>query len=156
MNEIYSVFKGHVQAIRGDRLKKPLDELAGGRVFTGRQALELGLVDRIGTLRDAIHQVAGQANLTDYDVRVIPAPKNFLEQLVEDTSGNKDTGPGIIGLSAPPPLSGGPASLLDLAMPYLQHLDPHRVATVRMALQRLQLLKQEGVILMMPEIALPR
>ena len=59
MNEIYDVFKGHVRAIRGDRLKKPLDELAGGRVFTGRQALELGLVDRIGTLRDAIDHVAG-------------------------------------------------------------------------------------------------
>ncbi|HEX4590619.1 MAG TPA: S49 family peptidase, partial [Gemmataceae bacterium] len=32
MDEIYGVFKGHVTAIRGDRLKKPIDELAGGRV----------------------------------------------------------------------------------------------------------------------------
>jgi protease-4 len=156
MNEIYNVFKGHVRAIRGDRLKKPLDELAGGRVFTGRQALELGLVDRIGTLRDAIHHVAAQANLTDYDVRVVPAPKNFLEQLVEDSSGNKDTGPGIIGPDVPPPFASCTASLLELAMPYLQHLDAHRVAMVRMALQRLQLIQQEGVVLMMPEMAMPR
>ena len=63
MNEIYGVFKGHVTAIRGNRLKKKIDELAGGRVFTGRQALELGLVDKIGTLDDAIRFVAarGQA-----------------------------------------------------------------------------------------------
>src|SRR5262249_621895 len=54
MDNIYDVFKGHVVAIRGKKLKKPIDELAGGRVYTGRQALELGLVDRIGTLRDAI------------------------------------------------------------------------------------------------------
>ncbi len=81
------VFKGHVQAIRGSRLKKPLDELAGGRVFTGKQALDLGLVDKIGGLGDAIAHVAGQAKLTDYEVRIVPAPKNFLEQLIEDASG---------------------------------------------------------------------
>ena len=155
MNEIYDVFKGHVQAIRGDRLKKPLDELAGGRVFTGRQALELGLVDRIGTLRDAIPHVAGQANLTDYDVRVVPAPKNFLEQLVEDTSGTKDTGrPGSdfpSGRSPP-----GTDSLVDLAMPMLRHLDPPRVAAITDALRHLQLLQREGVLLIMPETAIPR
>ena len=54
MDEIYDVFKGHVVAIRGDKLKKDIDELAGGRVFTGQQALELGLVDQIGGLSDAI------------------------------------------------------------------------------------------------------
>ena len=76
MDDVYEVFKGHVQAIRGSRLKKPLDELAGGRVFTGKQALELGLVDRIGGLGDAIAYVAGQAKLTgDYDVRIVPPPR---------------------------------------------------------------------------------
>jgi protease IV len=69
-----------VIAARGSRLKKPLDELAGGRVFTGKQALELGLVDKIGTLLDAIQYVAAQAKLSDYDVRVVPEPKNFIEQ----------------------------------------------------------------------------
>ena len=64
-----------------------MDELAGGRVFTGKQALELGLVDKIGGLGDAIAHVAGQAKLTDYEVRVVPAPKNFLEQLIEEASG---------------------------------------------------------------------
>ena len=51
---------------------------------------------------------------------------------------------------------GGRISLVDLAMPYLQNLDPHRVAAVKLALQRLQLIQQEGVILMMPEIAITR
>ena len=48
MDGIYQVFLGHVRAIRDDRLGKPLAELAGGRVFTGKQALEVGLVDEIG------------------------------------------------------------------------------------------------------------
>ncbi len=155
MNEVYDVFKGHVRSIRGSRLKKPLDELAGGRVFTGRQALDLGLVDKIGGLSDAIAHVAGEAKLTDYDVRIVPAPKNFLEQLIEDASGAKDDAPGIAMPGFPPNRSGA-ASLVDLAMPYLRHLDPRRVAAIQEALQHLQLLQREGVLLMMPETAIPR
>ncbi len=156
MDEVYGVFKGHVQASRGDRLKAPLDELAGGRVFTGKQALERGLVDKIGTLQDAIAHVADLAKLTEHDVRVVPATKNFLEQLIEESSG-KDDSPGLDMAPAPRlPGLGGRISLVDLAMPYLQDLDPHRVAAVKQALQRLQLIQQEGVILMMPEISITR
>jgi protease-4 len=154
MNDIYDVFKSHVRSIRGSRLKKPLDELAGGRVFTGKQALELGLVDKIGGLGDAIAHVAGEAKLTDYDVRVVPAPKNFLEQWLEEMSGAKDDAPGLAlprGLKA-----AGPESLVDLAMPFLRHLDAPRVAAVKDALRNLQLLQKEGVLLVMPETAIPR
>lgn len=146
MDEIYGVFKKHVTTIRGDRLKKPIDELAGGRVYTGRQALELGLVDKIGTLQDAVHHVAAQAKLTNYEVRVVPEPKNILEQVLEDLSGDKDKSDGI-GLS-----TDRPASLVELAMPHLQHLDPNRVRAIRAALQQLQLVQQEGVVLLMPEV----
>ncbi|MGP0068152.1 MAG: signal peptide peptidase SppA [Isosphaeraceae bacterium] len=155
MNDVYEVFKGHVRAIRGTRLKKPLDELAGGRVFTGRQALELGLVDRIGGLGDAIAHVAAVAKLKDFDIRTVPAPKNFLEQLVEDASGAADDSPGI-AVRKTSPIAGGPASLIDLAMPYLRHLDPIRVSAIRDALGHLELLQREGVLLMMPETAIPR
>ncbi len=150
MDEIYGVFKKHVTDIRGDRLKKPIDELAGGRVYTGRQALELGLVDKIGTLQDAIHHVAEKAKLKDYEVRVVPEPKNLLEQLMEELSGDEDKSSGL--------RLGGerPASLVELAMPHLQHLDPERVRVIRSALQRLQLVQQEGVVLIMPEALLVR
>ena len=90
MDDIYGVFKQHVKDIRGNRLKKPIDELAGGRVYTGEQALALGLVDKIGTLEDAIKYVAAEAKLNDYDVRVVPEPKNFIERLIEEASGGKD------------------------------------------------------------------
>jgi protease IV len=153
MEDIYKVFKGHVTAIRGSRLKKPLDELAGGRVFTGKQALEQGLVDKIGGLGDAIAYIAGQAKLTDYEIRMVPPSKNFLEQLIEEASGTGDDTPGIDLRIRP---AAGPVSLVDLAMPYLQHLDPQRVAAVTDALRHLQLLQREGVLLMMPEDAIPR
>jgi protease-4 len=142
MDDIYGVFKGHVVAIRGDRLKKPIDELAGGRVFTGRQSLELGLIDKIGTLQDAIEFAAGKANLKDYEVRTVPEPKNLLQRLMEQTTGDSD----------PDHLLAGPA-LFDMAAPYLKDLDPQRVRTIHRALGQLQLMQKEGAVLIMPPTA---
>jgi protease IV len=144
MDEVYAVFKKHVTSIRGNRLKKPIDELAGGRVYTGKQALDLGLVDRIGTMSDAVSYAAGQAKVKDYEVRVVPEAKNFLEQLKEQFSDEEEDG-GHVNLA-------GRDSLIDLAAPYLQHLDPRRTAAVISVLRRLEILQAEGVALTMPEI----
>ncbi|HEY7157237.1 MAG TPA: signal peptide peptidase SppA [Gemmataceae bacterium] len=156
MDNIYDVFKEHVVAIRGKRLQKPIEELAGGRVYTGRQALKLGLVDKIGTLRDAIDHVAAEAKLKDYEVRIVPEPKNALERLLEEASGEREEKPGLDTAEGRRPLAGRPASLVALAMPYLRDLDPQRVRLIVRALERLQLMQQEGVILMMPELSIGR
>jgi protease-4 len=147
MDEIYGVFKNHVTAIRGSRLKKPIDDLAGGRVYTGKQALELGLVDRLGTLNDAVKYVATEAKVSEYDVRVIPKPKSFLEQLMEDSADNEPR-KGLDVMLGP--------SLLELAQPYLRSLDPSRAGLVRLALGQLELIQSEGVALLMPELGLAR
>jgi protease-4 len=155
MTEVYDVFKGHVKAARGNRLKKPVDELAGGRVYTGRQALDLGLVDQIGTMDDAVRFIAKQAKLETYDVRVVPEPKNFLEQLMAGLSGQtpEEEGRHVLadGVRRNAAI-GGPGSITELALPYLQQLDPARVKSVRAALQRLDLMREESVILAMPEV----
>jgi protease-4 len=150
MDEIYEVFKGHVIAVRGKRLKKPIDELAGGRVFTGKQALELGLVDRLGGLDDAIAYAAEQAKLKDYDVRVVPRPKNFLEMLVADLADDSDGSPTLQSLVRR--LGASRARLFDAALPLVGDLDPHRLRAVRQALGRLELIQRERAVLMMPEI----
>jgi len=135
MDEIYEVFKGHVKAIRGDRIVKDLDDLAGGRVYTGQQALELGLVDKIGTLDDAIKYAAAQAKLGDYDIRVVPETKNFMEILMEEFSGDEDDR--SLSLRLDIPKWGSASPLLEAALPLIRHLDPKRL---------------EGAALMMPEI----
>ncbi len=145
MDEVYGVFKNHVTDIRGSRLKKPIDDIAGGRVYTGKQALELGLVDRLGTMSDAIAFAADQAKIKDYDTRVVPEPKNFMQQWMEQTSGDKDDS-NHVGMAA------GGDSLFKLAAPYLQNLDPQRVTAIASALLRLEILQKEGVVLSMPEI----
>lgn len=156
MDEIYGVFKGHVTASRGDRLKKPIDELAGGRVFTGQQALELGLVDRIGTLDDAIAHVAEKASLgKDYEVRAVPRAKNFLEILLEDADDATDDRKGLDVATRPAGLKlGVSAPILEMAAPFLSALDPARAQLVRSTLQRLELLQREGVLLVTPELGL--
>ena len=154
MDDIYGVFKEHVVEARGSRLKKPIDELAGGRVYTGKQALELGLVDKLGSLQDAIEHVAKKADLTDYEVRSVPETKNFLELLMEEATGGKND-PNRVDMPeaswAAGLRAGRGSSLVELALPQLQHLDSARVAAIRRVLARLDLLQQEGVILTMPE-----
>ncbi len=153
MNDIYGVFKGHVVAARGGKLKKPIDEMAGGRVYTGQQALELGLVDKIGTLEDAIRNAAERAKTKDYEVRVYPEPKNFVEALLEDLSdGDRDFNHLAISPSAAVPARA--STLLDIALPYLKGLDGQRLGTVQAALRQLDLFQHERVMLMMPPISI--
>lgn len=153
MNDIYGVFKGHVVAARGDKLKKPIDELAAGRVFTGQQALEFGLVDKIGTLEDAIQHVAEEAKLKDYEVRVYPEPKNFLAMILDELS-DGDRDPNHLAIPTAGIGLSRASSIVDLALPYLKGLDRERLETVKAAMRRLDLLQHERAVLTMPEISI--
>lgn len=148
MDEIYEVFRGHVKAIRGDRLKKPLEDISGGRVYTGKQALALGLVDKIGTLDDAIKFVADKASLSDYEVRAVPEPKGFLDQLMEAMGEGKEEKQHLEASTRSRPSLG--ISLLDLVAPELKHLEPARAKLLKQSLRQLQTLQTEGVSLTMP------
>ena len=64
--------------------------VAEGRVWTGADALELGLVDVLGGLDEAINIAATKANLTDnYAVAEYPKQKDALTQLLEDLTGEE-------------------------------------------------------------------
>ena len=152
MNDVYAVFKDHVSTGRGDKLTKPLDEMAGGRVFTGKQALELGLVDRLGGLDDAVKYAAAQANISDYEIRVIPKAKNIFEMLMEDFAGTEEEDEETISMSTgvKTPLFAPTSPLMQGVLPMLEQLDPQRVQAVLRVLQRLELIHNEGVITVMP------
>ncbi len=150
MDGVYEVFKGHVVKNRGEKLKKPIDELAGGRVFTGKQALELGLIDKIGTLDDALAQAASEAKVDDYRVVVLPKSKSFLDTLLSNSS-NDDMNPHDIDIWPTKMARHGHVDLMKAAMPYLEQLDPRRTDAVRRAIMQLMVLQKEGVSLTMPE-----
>ena len=64
-----------------------VDKVAQGRVWTGRKALELGLVDKLGTLDDAVKAAADKAGLTMYDVKVVQQKLSPSEQMIKDLLG---------------------------------------------------------------------
>lgn len=83
MKDVYRLFTSKVAD--GRRLdSEKLTTLAEGRVFTGRMAKELGLVDRLGTLDDAIdeaRQLAGLAGDQKLERLLLPEPRGILEDL---------------------------------------------------------------------------
>ncbi len=82
-NDIYQKFLDRVSKGRG----MPVDSVhkyAQGRVWTGRRAKEIGLVDEIGFLQDAVAAAAKKAKISDFKVVEYPRiEKTFIEQLVE-------------------------------------------------------------------------
>jgi protease-4 len=61
-----------------------VDAVAQGRVWTGSTALELGLVDKLGSFDDAIAAAAEKAGLTTYDVQVITQELSPTEQMLKE------------------------------------------------------------------------
>ncbi|MFT3993635.1 MAG: signal peptide peptidase SppA [Dysgonomonas sp.] len=64
--------------------KDSLNNIAQGRVWTGNQALKIGLVDAIGGIDDAIAEAAKLAELSDYSLASYPKKVDFFESLLSD------------------------------------------------------------------------
>jgi len=155
MEEVYAVFKGHIVDHRGSKLSKQIDEMAGGRVYTGAQALDLGLVDQLGSFDDAVDKAAEIASLGDYELRVLPKPKSIFDFLRE-SMGAEETDAVSVAAEGSAGLFDANSPLLDLVLPVLKTLDPQRAQVLIQGLTRLQLLHTERVILMPPDDFLVR
>ncbi|HEX6961248.1 MAG TPA: signal peptide peptidase SppA, partial [Lacipirellula sp.] len=132
MKDVYEQFTS--KAAKGRGLEQDeLEKFAGGQVFTGRVAKRHGLVDEVGTLRDAIQSAKRLAGLdTDekVEIKVLPKPENPFEALFgADLDAEKEASAQVlttIGVLAPE-LKGA-----------LQHA------------MQLRMVMQEPVALMMP------
>ena len=83
VDSIYHTFKTRV----ADGRKKEIayvDSIGQGRVWLGEKGLEIGLVDRLGGLQNAIDCAANLAKTSDYRLREFPEPKNFLDILMSN------------------------------------------------------------------------
>jgi protease-4 len=92
LTETYQQF---VQKAAEGRKMSPqrLAELAQGRVYTGRMAKKIGLVDELGTLNDAVvaaKQAAGLKADAAVELLILPQPKSVFEQLFGDPSAASD------------------------------------------------------------------
>lgn len=85
MNDIYQQFTTKAAEGRKMELAK-LQELAQGKIYTGRQAVSKGLADKLGTLDVAVAEAKAAAGLgADEKVEILrlPEAKSFLDRLLE-------------------------------------------------------------------------
>jgi signal peptide peptidase sppA, 67K type len=89
VNDIYDAFLANVSEGRGMSTEE-IDKIAQGRVWTGSDALKIGLVDEIGSLYDAVSYAAGtqgDGDLADWSIACYPKPQTLLEMIMESLSG---------------------------------------------------------------------
>ena len=118
MDDTYHQFVA--KAAKGRKMTfEQVDKLAGGRVYTGRQAQKLGLVDEVGTLDDALaaaKQLADIPGETNPELLILPKAQGFLEALVGPLEDREITAP-TIQVAFPLP---------EVARPILARLDHFR------------------------------
>ncbi|PCJ62621.1 MAG: signal peptide peptidase SppA [Planctomycetota bacterium] len=92
INKGYDMFLDLVAKSRKMK-KEDVDKIAQGRVWAGITAKEIGLVDHLGDLSDAIKAAAKRANLTDYDITIIEKDMTkqeiFFKQLADNMGKSK-------------------------------------------------------------------
>ena len=93
VENIYDKFTTLVSEGRGMSVSR-VDEIAQGRVWTGADALGIGLVDEIGTIEDAINYAAlsidGVTGIQDVQVVGYPKPMSSMEMLLESFTGESN------------------------------------------------------------------
>ena len=118
MDDTYRQFVA--KAAQGRKMSfEQLEKLAGGRVYTGRQAQRLGLVDEVGTLDDALDAAKQLADIpgdVTPELLVLPKAQGFLEALVAPLE-DRDVYSPTIQVAFPLP---------DVARPILARLDRFR------------------------------
>lgn len=89
---IEEIYDGFISKVAEGRkmTKAQVDSVGQGRVWSGTNALEIGLVDELGGLDDAVAYAAELAGLESYQVESFPKAKDFATQLME-MLGNSET-----------------------------------------------------------------
>ncbi len=88
VSTIYDDFLSKVANGRGKTVAE-VDSIGQGRVWSGMDAKEIGLVDEMGNLEDCIKAAAAHAGLTEYEVVKLPALMDPFQKFVEDLTGQK-------------------------------------------------------------------
>jgi len=99
VEDIYETFITHVSEGRGIPVRK-VDEIGQGRVWSGTDALSIGLIDEIGGLEDAIASAADLSSLEDYRIITLPKKTDMFEEFIESFSAKQNIVlPDFLGIS---------------------------------------------------------
>ncbi len=83
---VEGTYKRFVHFVTQNRKKtfEDIDAVGGGRIWSGSRAKEIGLVDELGSLEDAVKFAAQKANLKTYHVSSFPRRMTAFEQIFSD------------------------------------------------------------------------
>ena len=86
--EVNNIYKTFTQKVANGRHKTPefIDNIGQGRVWTGAEAIKIGLVDRLGNINDAVKSAAKKAGLKEYKLVDYPDQKDPLKELFDDSA----------------------------------------------------------------------
>jgi protease-4 len=88
VNDIYEDFIGIVS--EGRKIEKDaVNDLAQGRVYSGKDALKLKLIDGLGGINRALLSASRMAKIKEYRVVEYPESKSFLDRLMNKTSNDE-------------------------------------------------------------------
>ncbi len=87
-DSIYETFLNRVSTCR-KMSRDQVHAIAQGRIWLGTKGKEIGLVDQLGGLNDAIAAAAKKANITDYKTSDYPKLRSGIEQFIEKLTGEK-------------------------------------------------------------------
>jgi protease-4 len=93
-DSIYETFLNRVGTCR-KMTRDQVHAIAQGRIWLGTKGKEIGLVDEIGGLNDAIAAAAKKAGISDYKTSDYPKLKSSVERLIEGLTGDKAVPDGI-------------------------------------------------------------
>jgi protease-4 len=81
-NQVNRGYDNFTKAVATGRNKTQayINSIGQGRVWTGEQAVKIGLVDRLGNINDAIAAAAKKANIKKYNIVAYPDQKSFLNK----------------------------------------------------------------------------
>jgi protease-4 len=90
--EIEGIYDDFVGVVADGRsiTKEYVDSIAQGRVWSGKDAIDIKLADEKGTLLDAIEYTAEKADLKKYRIQPVPEEKSIFKQMRDGDSGKKD------------------------------------------------------------------
>ena len=86
VEDIYDTFIMHVSEGR-NMSKKEVDAIGQGRVWSGEDAIDLGLIDVLGGLEDAIEIAASMAGLENYRISFLPKQIDPMQEFIKNLTG---------------------------------------------------------------------
>lgn len=155
MYDTYGDFKQRVLDGRKDKLKGEIESLAGGRVYTGEQAMDIGLIDQYGGFTDAVKYAAEAAEISDYELRVFPPQKTLADMLGEIFGGKESDDKFVIENGrAGATFASQPA--LGAMLESVRAIDPQKAKAISQFLIQMELFSKERVLMVGPTTLLVR